>query len=88
MKIIAYEIILISELLAVTLFSFYSVACFSMWSPFLFSLKCLQWKQIVLQFLFIGLPQATIIIVPQYLVVFYLAFGVFGLLGSLVCYFQ
>ena len=86
MDLIEYNIIF--ELLTVTLFSLYSVFCFSMWNPFIFSFNCPEWIQIILQFLFIGLPQATIIMVPQYSLAMYFVFGLFGLLGSLVSYLQ
>lgn len=82
------ELETIIELLSVTLFSLYSVGCFSLWMPFIFSCKCPQWMQLILQFLFIALPQSTITIVPQHAFNFFILFGLFGSLGFLVSYFQ
>ena len=50
----------IVELLGVTLFSVYSEIVFAMWMPAICHYP--SWLHLILQFWFIGLPQATIII--------------------------
>lgn len=76
----------ITELLGITLFSIYSEIVFSMWMPAICHYP--DWLHLILQFCFIGLPQATIIILPQFIKTFYLFFGVFGILGGALSYLR
>ena len=76
----------IGELLAVTLFSVYAEIVFALWMPVLCYYP--DWLHLILQFWFIGLPQATIIIIPQYSTTMYLIFGVFGILGGILSYLR
>ena len=77
---------IIVELLGVTLFSVYSEIMFAMWMPAICHFP--DWLHLILQFWFIGLPQATIIILPQYIIQIYMVFGVFGLFGGGFSYFR
>ena len=74
------------ELLAVTLFSLYVEIAYFFWMPIL--TKFPPVLHLFLQFLFIGLPQCLIIILPQFIISFYLAFGVFGLVGGILSYMR
>lgn len=74
------------ELLGVTLFSVYVQICFTAWMPAICNFP--YWFHIIVQFAFIGLPQAAIIIIPQYLLKFYSLFSLFGAIGLLCSYLR
>ena len=70
----------IFELLLVNLFSLHVELCFTFWMPLICDYP--EWFHLLVQFGFIGLPQAAIIIVPHHALNFYIIFGVFGLIGA------
>lgn len=72
----------IAELLAITLYSIFAEVCFAFWMP-AFSI-CPYWLQTIVQFLFIAVPQASIILLPQHIYLFYIGNSMFGFLGILM----
>lgn len=76
----------IFELVGVTLFSFYSEICFSFWMPAMCDFP--HWFHLLAQFLFIGIPQAAIIIIPQHMSHFYFSFGIFGIIGLFLSFMR
>lgn len=77
---------IIIELLAVTLFSLYAELCFTFWMPLICDYP--EWFHLLVQFAFIGLPQAAIIIIPQHVSNFFIIFGIFGSIGALCSYLR
>lgn len=74
------------ELLIVTLFSLYASVAYSLWMPLLSRMS--KFPHMPAQFLLIALPQASIILLPQYKGLFYLIFGIFGGVGGLLSWFR